>query len=314
MGLGAKSTRMQRKIALDNEIARKYKAPLAPSKIICITVPKCGTHLLVKCISLFGIPEFSAKYDKTYQSKKMSAWKIKKYKKIIKKYPPHHFKGEMHTPTMGPLPQGVHQHMLDRASNLLNYHWAYTVEADQLFNENGIANFFIIRDPRAMLVSMAYMVKDGRLGEHADVEAIIWDLIDGRQKSFVPWGVTIHNAYPLIWEMGVTQFYKLFLPWMNADKFLTIRFEDLIGSKGGGGGTLQLQTINAIAQHIGISLPPEKIVAVRDELFGRSITFREGKIDGWKKHFTSEMKAAYKAVPGANQLLIDLGYEKDANW
>ncbi len=81
-----------------------------------------------------------------------------------------------------------------------------------------------------------------------------------------------------------------------------------------GGGTLQLQTINAIAQHIGISLPPEKIVAVRDELFGRSITFREGKIDGWKKHFTSEMKAAYKAVPGANQLLIDLGYEKDANW
>jgi hypothetical protein len=276
-------------------------------------MPKCGTHLLLKCISLFNIHQLQTDY-KTDKHIKPSRFAEALYKRVNNRNPPLHFKGRLHVPTMGPLPKILLDQMEHSNNRLFWYHWPYTKEADECLSKDTMGNFFVIRDPRAMLVSMAYMVKDGWHGEHANVEDIIWDFIDGRQKHFIRWGVTVHEAYPLIWEAGITEFYKLFLPWMKANTFYTVRFEHLIGSKGHGSDALQLEEITNIARHIGLQLDPEKLLSIRNELFGGTTTFREGTTNGWQKIFTPEMKAAYKAVPGACQLLIDLGYEKDANW
>ncbi len=283
-----------------------------PEKVVCISIPKCGTHLLLKCISLFDSSQHKVQHKTTKfkQSKREKLF----FQQVNQYNPPNHFKGRLHVPTMGPLPAMITDNVNNNRSLVKYQHWPYTKEAEQFFNEKGSAHFFVMRDPRAMLVSMAHMVKDGWKGEHANVQDVILDFIDGRQKHFIRWGVTVHEAYPLIWELGVTDFYKLYLPWMHAKKFYTVRFENLIGAKGGGADMVQLQEINNIAMHLGRSLSSEEIKAVRDQLFGGSTTFREGKIDGWKKHFTPEMKTAYKKAPGANQLLIDLGYEKDDQW
>ena len=281
--------------------------------VMCVTMPKCGTHLLLKCISLFNVPRMQFPYNRTNALKPTPA-KWKKLNALNKFDPPHHYKGPLHIPTGGPLPQNLRLAFHSNIRDLLSYHLVYSPEAEAFLNKHSKANFLIIRDPRAMLVSMAYMVKDGWHGEHANVEDIIWDFIDGRQKHFIRWGVTVNTGYPLIWELGVTDFYKLYLPWMKKKNFYTVHFENLIGAKGGGSDEQQVQEISNIAKHIGLSLPIEQIKAVRDQLFGGTATFREGKISGWQKVFTPEMKAAYKAVPGANQLLIDLGYEKDTNW
>jgi len=287
---------------------------LQKNKVVCITMPKCGTHLLLKCISLFNVPGLKTSYNSQH-SVKPSPASEELYKQLNQFDPPYHFKGRLHVPTVGPLPQRLVSRMLKTNKKLFWSHWPYTKEADRFFNEHTIGNFLIIRDPRAMLVSMAHMVKDGWHGEHANnVEDIIWDFIDGRQKHFIRWGVTVNEAYPLIWPLGVTDFYKLYLPWMKAPNFYTVRFEHLIGSKGNGSDDLQLQEIKNIANHIGVQLTPEKILHIRNQLFGGTTTFREGKTNGWQKVFTPEMKAAYKAVPGACELLIKLGYEKDANW
>ncbi len=286
---------------------------LKRNNVVCITMPKCGTHLLLKCISLFNVPGLQTNY-KTEQYIKPSRFAEALYKRVNQYDPPHHFKGRLHVPTMGPLPKILISQMTHSKNRLFWYHWPYTPEAHQYLSKTTVGNFFIIRDPRAMLVSMAHMVKDGWHGEHAKVEDIIGDFIDGRQKHFIRWGVTVHEAYPLIWELGITDFYKIYLPWMKANKFYTVRFEHLIGTKGGGSHELQVQEIKNIAQHIGIRTNPQQILAIRNALFGGTATFREGKTNGWQKYFTPEMKAAYKATPGACQLLIDLGYEKDANW
>ncbi len=292
---------------------QQQKKVSTQDKVVCITMPKCGTHLLLKCLSLFDIPRLESSY-KSDRHVKPSPFAEALYKRVNQFDPPNHFKGRLHIPTVGPLPKILISAMAHSNQRLFWYHWPYTPEAEDFFARNTLSNFFIIRDPRAMLVSMAHMVKDGWHGEHANVENIIWDFIDGRQKHFIRWGVTVHEAYPLIWELGVTDFYKLYLPWMKSPHFYTVRFEHLIGAKGNGSDALQLQEIKNIANHIGVQLTAEKILHIRNQLFGGTITFREGKTGGWKSHFTPEMKAAYKAVPGACQLLIDLGYEKDDAW
>ncbi len=296
-------------IKKSTSIPKKKSSPI----VMCVTIPKCGTHLLLKCISLFNIPRMQFPYNRT-NALKPSPAKWKKLNTLNRFDPPHHYKGPLHIPTAGPIPENVLLAFHSKIRDLLSYHLVYSPEAEAFLNKHSKANFLIIRDPRAMLVSMAHMVKDGWNGEHANVEDIIWDFIDGRQKHFIRWGVTVNTGYPLIWELGVTDFYKLYLPWMQKKNFYTVKFENLIGAKGGGSDEQQLQEITNIAKHIGVNASIEQIKAVRDQLFGGTATFREGKISGWKQIFTPEMKAAYKAVPGANQLLIDLGYEKDANW
>ncbi len=172
----------------------------------------------------------------------------------------------------------------------------------------------MIRDPRAVLVSMAFMVHKSREGEAAPVEEVLVDLIDGKQRRYIPWAVEIQTAHPLMWELGVVGFYNLYLPWVTSPGFYTVRFENLVGVRGGGDHGLQIQELQNIACWLGINLSLPKAKAMAEELFGGTATFREGQIDSWKEYFTPEIKEIYKSTPGACQLLIDLGYEMDENW
>ncbi len=95
---------------------------------------------------------------------------------------------------------------------------------------------------------------------------------------------------------------------------MLVKFENLIGPKGGGSYEQQLKTIMKISQHLGIPLSLQKIQTVIADLFGGTWTFREGQIGGWKKYFTPEIKKAFKQDPRLIQLLIDLGYENGSNW
>jgi len=286
--------------------------PGSEKKVVCINMPKCGSHLLNKCISLFGDPRLQTAYD-TLEAIKPTRSFVVLYDSFKDKQPPMHFTGRFDPRTMGPI-SWILKGQLNSKKGFIWSHWPYTPEAEKYINLKSRANFFIIRDPRAMLVSMAFMVSKGYQGEEADPLPIMLDFIDGRQKSFVPWGVTVNEAYPLLWEYGIVGFYKMYLPWMQAKNFYTVRFENLVGARGGGSDLAQHEEICNIAKHIGITLSEEKIKQVVVDLFGGSNTFREGQVDGWKKHFTPEMKKLFKNVPGANQLLIDLKYEKNADW
>ncbi len=111
-------------------------------------------------------------------------------------------------------------------------HWPYTSESEKIFNQYGKANFFMIRDPRDQLVSMVFMVYKNHDGDEVSFEEALIDLIDGRQKTYIPWAVEIQTAHPLMWELGVVEFYNLYLPWMRSQIFHTVKFEDLVGDSG----------------------------------------------------------------------------------
>jgi hypothetical protein len=49
-------------------------------------------------------------------------------------------------------------------------------------------------------------------------------------------------------------------------------------------------------------------------MYGKgSLTFRKGQSGDWRNHLMDAHKRAFKET-GAGELLIKLGYERDANW
>jgi sulfotransferase 6B1 len=61
-------------------------------------------------------------------------------------------------------------------------------------------------------------------------------------------------------------------------------------------------------------LSREQASQIVRKMYGKgSLTFRKGQSGDWRNHFTDAHKRDFKET-AAGELLIELGYEKDANW
>ena len=270
-----------------------------PNRVVCVTIPKSGTHLLLKCITLLDVEGIAYKY-----------WKK----------PRGFHLHDLNERVPRPL-----KHAFSKDNRAITKHLVYTPEAEAFIKDKTLANFFMVRDPRAQLVSQARTFQEHRIdGNKRSLEDLMLDIILARKENFMlsrrhldnpdlPGNIIVAIA-DLFWLEGLHGFYSRFLPWMKAEKFHTVRFEDLIGENGGGSKEKQTQEIRNIAQHLGVQLTEEKLAYVVENLFGGTGTFREGQSASWKQHFTPNVTAAFKADQRLMQLLIDLGYEKDANW
>lgn len=105
--------------------------------------------------------------------------------------------------------------------------------------------------------------------------------------------------------------------WLKDPDVLIIRYEDLIGEKGGGSDSKQAETIQEIATYLNINLKEETLLDIQKNLFGNqdeyiSPTFYSGTIGKWKSNFKDHHKDLFKKLH-SDQLIL-LGYEKDNNW
>lgn len=106
---------------------------------------------------------------------------------------------------------------------------------------------------------------------------------------------------------------------------LVCHYEKLVGIQGGGSKIAQIQELIRIANYIGFKTSKKNIQAIAIQLYGDEYnpfgqngfknyqsTFQSGKIGAWKTAFKQEHKDAFKAKLG--HFLIALGYEEDNNW
>lgn len=242
---------------------------------LCISIPKSGTHLIEKCFDLIGL--------KKKLINDISELKNRNYKND---------KGCFY---------------YGRGTNHLIYN-----EVNKIKISNGnIVKFLMIRDPRDQVVSHAYYIK--RLPKVYpqfigwSIEEIIIYLIDSAScqrasKEGIP-------SYSL-----ESFFIDEYLNWAQDQSFLVLRFENLVGLKGGGCDKLQQHEIKKIVNHLGLNLSNEKIEHIADSIFGGSVTFRKGLIGSWKEEFTQDHIRLWKKNKKLCHLLIDLGYEKNVLW
>lgn len=104
------------------------------------------------------------------------------------------------------------------------------------------------------------------------------------------------------------------LPLITKCKNLFIvKFEDLVGSQGGGSDKAQLELAINLSKTLGLNNSPESLKKILASLFGNSGTFRKGVIGEWRSHFNEEHKAAFKqSILG--KMLIEMGYETGYDW
>jgi hypothetical protein len=259
---------------------------LDDKQIVPISILKCGTHLLLKCINLLTKRDFVVWTPQASIAAKEKFTVLNFYKMSIEALK-----------ELTNLPQNL----------FLKTHLFYSDEyAAHLANEKFI-KFFVYRDPRDMVVSLAFFVLKQKK-EWPMAQAMSFD---DRLLDIITEGKMFYQTHPPV-SNGIAELYGSYFNWLKMPNMLSIRFEDLVGPKGGGTVEAQRKTIRKIVEHLGLNLSEAEIEAVSNKIFGGTFSFREGKIGSWKKYFKPIHIEAFKAHAG--QTLIDWGYEKDLNW
>ncbi|NJP04111.1 MAG: sulfotransferase domain-containing protein [Chloroflexaceae bacterium] len=243
------------------------------------SIPKAGTHLLIRILSLVDVLS-------------------PRWKSHITR----------HTPSTCDQLSHIHR------GQFISAHLMWREEYRSILQTNNIKTLFIIRDLRDLSVSKMFFSKKigpklgGRFYDyHKHIDS------DEERLTAVIAGVDADSMPDGIRYISVGERARSFLPWMHAPGCLTVRFEDLIGHAGGGSDEQQLETVRAIIQHLGLTYSDEQITRIASQaFFQKAKTFRKGQIGDWSNHFTEEQKRIFKQVAGAE--LIEMGYADGYDW
>lgn len=191
-------------------------------------------------------------------------------------------------------------------------HFPWSQATVDILRTDGFKMLFMIRDLRDIASSNAFYItyKDPMHRLHSYFRSLSSD--EERITASIA-GIDADLLNDGIRSKSIGEHADSYLGWMRESRCLTIRFEDLIGARGGGDDEKQFQTVSSIIRHLGVDLSDEEIREIAENTFSaKSRTFRKGVIGDWKNHFTEEHKRLFKETAG--EALIKMGYEKGYDW
>jgi len=181
-------------------------------------------------------------------------------------------------------------------------HCLYTNNLHKLLKEQNIKIIQVLRDPRAIAVSNAHYLA---VQEKHPMYSYYQSLPDfDSQLAFSITGGEIDSKLSL---NSIAARANLIAPWVEQEDVLSLRFEDLIGAKGGGDDALQKTAILQVLNYLNLDDDDKTVKHVQDNLFGKSATFRQGQIDSWRDSFKQMHLDSYNAI--AADLTKSWGYE-----
>lgn len=170
---------------------------------------------------------------------------------------------------------------LNRASYLLG-HAPYSDLLHHILLSHEIKMLFIIRDPRDVLVSWANYIHQhpGHFAYSGHVGKNFEDRVQLVLKGgYLPNGIYIESFASILCAIS---------GWLNAQNVFVTRFEDLVGSQGGGSDLVQSRELERICGYLGVDNINPTVIA--SQLFGGTKTFREGQIAGWQNALSVDLK------------------------
>ena len=283
------------------------------ARIIVNTVPHCGTHLVASILNEIGYTHAQYRSLRRGRVRVGVNWRLSEsfLNRLLR----------VHEANAAPIsiasPQLVHMSLLKHnlrkvgpAEYFLS-HAPFSENFNGVLVEQGWHGFVITRDPRDMCLSMIshvskrpqHMAHRYLFSECETQSERIQSLLTGFQTDTGRWLQPLADMYSSI------------LGWEQNPKFIFLRFEDLVGVKGGGTQSSQITAIERILENLQISDGSRRQydpVAIGDRAFGKTTTFRKGQIGGWRKSFSELDKDNFKSE--ANSLLVKLEYETDDGW
>lgn len=273
---------------LQNKIFSKGKR--SEAIVICNSYPKSGTHLLYQI--LYSIPGF------------------KKWENIVSVQA---LCGIMNTAShirwkIGSVPDG----------SIVRSHLMYCNEIRSILQEEQSKTIFIYRDLRDIAISHAnWVIKEKRIFlhpiymQHPDFDERLIHSIKG-----VPIGTPFGSN---VSQPDIGQDFLRWQGWIKDTDTLAVKFEDLVGERGGGDEALRLNKIQEIIDYLKVNLSSQQIKSQFTSYNMNpmeSHTFIKGgkgkQIGRWQTVFKDIHKKEFKKVAG--ELLIELGYENSLDW
>jgi hypothetical protein len=180
-------------------------------------------------------------------------------------------------------------------------------EIQTFFSNPSVAGYFILRDPRDVVVSHVHYVTEIEPDHilHAHYTQNLGSF-EERLNTSITGLEQVDFPFP-----DIRSRFLPYMGWLDCPDVFTIKYEDFLSDQ-----ELVVAQILGHAVKKGLPLQGEIQAAARTVISRldpkRSPTFRTGKSGGWRKAFTEEHKRLFKEVAG--DLLIRLGYETNSDW
>ncbi|MPZ99208.1 MAG: sulfotransferase [Dehalococcoidia bacterium] len=185
-------------------------------------------------------------------------------------------------------------------------------EIRELLTQRPWRRFFIYRDLRDVAISHARWV----LGERRSyLHPVYRDHMKDDDERIMASILGVPLGWPFASNVSrgnIGQDFEKFAGWLDDPDTCAVRFEDLVGARGGGSDEVRYATVRRILDHAGVDLPDEDIprrFSVQALDPSTSHTFREGRTGGWRERLTPEHRRAFEAVAG--ELNCRIGYPAD---
>jgi len=258
------------------------------TRLIINSLPKSGTHLLANAVDIFGYKEHFDERDIDNSGRVTPLFfNYKETKNTLAKEGKLAQEGNASIAigTLTPIHVDVKtfQNWLEGVSRgrYILGHIAWSPTLSCLLAELNYRHLFIIRDPRAVIVSLLSFIQNtGAMPKKHFLEA---DFIQMTAKQRLQ--LILEGGYAFHSGVQVTAFRDIFrsmLAWRRETGCLFVRFEDLVGVQGGGSDERQTDAVKRIAEHLGSEFDERIAVEVRQIYSPSARTFRKGNIDGWK--------------------------------
>ena len=178
-------------------------------------------------------------------------------------------------------------------------HVPYTGCMHKIMSDHGVKIFHVIRDPRDVLISWAHYVPKNSW--HYGSAGLAGLSLEHRVEKILD-GYSSRKFYIEPFENII----KTSQEWLGRESVFAIRFEDLIGPKGGGERKAQLSLIDSVGKMCGVeNFDTEKL---GDDLFGGTKVFRKGQIGAWSDDISSDFSSVVNERLAS--CVSGLGYER----
>lgn len=204
-----------------------------------------------------------------------------------------------------------------RDDTFLKGHAGYHPVLEQYLFWHGVQMAFIYRDLRDVLISQSYHVIAESDEKFFHPGKDVFREIEAEQghEGVIKACLTGIGPYA-----GLFDRWALYAPWLQVEWVHPLRFEDMIERPRATATAFVTYIYERMGKANGykITLHPDAIAEISDllvEAMGRkesSVTFRKGKVGGWRDEFTPEITEIFKARAG--DWLQRLGYEEDKDW
>lgn len=257
--------------------------PGHPPRVLANSLPKAGTHLLTALLAELPDMRFSGVHVTAY---------------------------DLHDET-GYLPRNLDRLLRPvRTGQYVSAHLPASPTVVEAVTRLRYRSLFIVRDPRDVAVSDVFYILGYRQHPlHGVLTAI--PTMDERLDAVLRGLPDTRRGLPLMEPIG--ERLDNYLGWLDAPGTAVVRFERLVGARGGGDDTEQLREVQAVAAHVDRPLSDEQARATAAKVWSpRSSTFRKGAIGEWRRYFDDRHADYVRRTAGAQ--LVALGYERDTRW